>query len=285
MPSLQYKLFSKIISVIPLKLRLISLYYRRFGYLPDLKRPSTFNEKLQYKKLHDRNPLLTIAADKLASKLYVKGKVPEIYIPKTLWQGTDINEIQFEKLPNDYVFKANHTSQTIEIIRSGKHLSSSLMKKLTRSWLKHDQSGALGEWAYENIVPQVFVEEFLDFNDTVPDDYKFFVFNGKVKLIQLDTGRFKCHRRNMFNREWEELGFEYNHKRLELIPEKPMFIDKMVEYAEILGKDFDFIRVDFYFYKRMITYGELTVYPGAGFEKFPTKELDLEFGEYWNLDS
>ncbi|WP_462177879.1 ATP-grasp fold amidoligase family protein [Pseudoalteromonas gelatinilytica] len=286
MPSLQYKIFSSLLSKLPLYLRIQILYYRRFRRLCNFSSPQCFTEKLQVKKVTDRDNLLTVAADKIASKLFVKELVDDIYIPKTLWSASSAEEIDYlnlENLPVDYVYKANHTSQTIEIIKDSKHLSKSKMKALAKVWLKHDQSGSLGEWAYENIEPKVFIEEFLDFGGKEPDDYKLFVYHGKVHFIQLDSDRFLNHKRNMFDRDWEELGFSFSHSRKLPIPPKPPFLEGMIEIAERIGANFDFIRVDLYWYNSQITFGELTVYPGAGFEKFPSIEWDRKFGEPWKI--
>jgi hypothetical protein len=286
LPSIQYRLFSRLISLIPLKPRLKLLFFRRFKRLPNLSNPVTFNEKLQLKKLHNRDPLLTVAADKLASKEYVKSIVPSLYIPRTIWTGVsenDLDSLDISILPEDYVFKANHTSQTIKIIRNSNHLPLDQMKGLARSWLKHDQLGSLGEWAYSNVPPKIFIEEFLDFEGEAPDDYKFFVFNGKVRFIQLDSSRFTDHKRNMFDRKWCDLGFDYSYPRKIPSPRRPEFLDEMIKNAEKIGQDFDFIRIDFYFYKERVTFGELTIYPGAGFEKFPEIKWDIEFGKFWDI--
>lgn len=286
MPSLQYKLFSGVISRLPIKLRLQILYFRRFRRFVDFNEPKTFNEKLQVRKIFDRDESLVVCADKLKSKEFVSSIVENIYIPKTLWVGKSSNcldELSFEQLPDDYVYKANHTSQTIEIIRDSNHLSKNKMKHLAKRWLKHDQASALGEWAYQNVPPRVFIEEFLDFDGKAPDDYKFFVYHGRVHFIQLDSNRFTDHKRNMFDRDWNDLGFDFSHKRMLPSPEKPSFIDEMIKVAELLGGKFDFIRVDLYWYQNRIAFGELTVYPGAGFEKFPSLEFDIKFGQPWKF--
>ncbi len=284
MPSIQYKLFSGVLSKLPIKLRLNILFFRRFGRVINFKKPLSFNEKIQVRKVSDRNPLLTIGADKIKSKDWVLNVVPEIYIPKTLWVGSsvfDLSSLDFDSLPKDYVFKANHTSQTIEIIRNNNHLSLRKMEKLVSKWLKHDQSSSLGEWAYQDIPRRVFIEEFLDFEGSAPDDFKFFVFNGRVEFIQLDSERFTDHKRNMFDRNWDDLAFEYSHKMKIPSPEKPIFLDEMIRISELIGEHFDFVRVDLYYYNNKVTFGELTFYPGAGFEKFPCIELDKLFGKYW----
>ncbi|MFS1993758.1 ATP-grasp fold amidoligase family protein [Vibrio breoganii] len=286
MPSLQYKIFSGLVSKIPLKPRLKLLYFRRFKKKLDFGNIKTFNEKIQLKKINDRSVLLTIAADKIASKDFVEKICPSLYIPKTLWRtdsSEELDNLDLSQLPKDYVYKANHTSQTIEIIREGKHLAKSQMKKLANTWLEHDQSASLGEWAYQNIPRKVFIEEFLDFEGQAPDDYKFFVYHGKVHFIQLDSDRFTNHKRNMFDSNWHDLGFEYSHSRKYPAPEKPPFLQQMIDISEEIGQHFDFIRVDLYYYSDKVTFGELTVYPGAGFEKFPNKNFDLMFGKPWNI--
>lgn len=260
------------------------LFFRRFKYFYDPKNAITFNEKLQIRKIYDRNELLTIAADKLKSKEFVHNITPEVYIPKTLWVGgnvDDIKMINFNKIPTDYVFKANHTSQTLKIIRNNKHLALNEMTSLAMTWLKHDQATVLGEWAYRNIPRRVFIEEYLDFEGEAPDDYKFFVYHGQVHYIQLDCNRFTNHKRNMFDRNWNELDFEYSHPQKKPAPRRPIFLEEMIIHAEKIGANFDFIRVDLYFYNDQVTFGELTVYPGAGFERFPDLKWDCLFGQPW----
>lgn len=285
MASIQYKMFSRVISLVPLKLRMQILFFRRFKRLCNFSNSLSFNEKLQLKKLYDRDDILPVAADKIKSKQFVKDIAGGLYIPKTIWQAAtvdDFDDLSFATLPDNYVYKANHTSQTIEIIRNGKHLSINKMKVLANSWLKHDQASALGEWAYQNIPPKVFIEEYLDFNGAEPDDYKFFVYHGKVHFIQLDSDRFSNHKRNMFDKNWVDLGFDFSYERKKPIPEKPVFLESMIDIAEKIGEYFDFIRVDLYWYNNKVTFGELTVYPGAGFEKFPSQYWDNEFGKPWN---
>ena len=163
MASWQYKVFSRFIAILPLKVKLHVLFFRRFKRILNLKTSKTFNEKIQKKKVFDRNPQLTLLADKIESKKYVKRLVPDVYIPETIWSGTDVKELNFKDLPQEYVFKANHTSQTLKIIRDGQHLELNEMKRLTRNWLMHDQSASMGEWAYKNIKRKVFIEEFFGF--------------------------------------------------------------------------------------------------------------------------
>jgi len=280
MLSLQYKLFSPLISKLSLKWKIKILYFKRFFKFPDLLTPVTFNEKIQRKKLYDRSNTLTIVADKLESKNFVLEKKLDIYIPKVLWVG-EIENLDLDHLPNKFVVKANHASKTNLIVTDKLTVTIEKLLKLRSFWFSINQYDTMGEWAYKDINKKIFIEEYLEFNGEVPDDYKFFVFHGKVKFIQYDSGRFTKHYRNMFDENWNDLGIAYSYPYQVPSPDKPIFLQEMINISEKLGKNFDFIRVDLYFYNNMITFGELTVYPGAGYEKFPDIKWDIEFGKYW----
>ncbi|MGG2140289.1 ATP-grasp fold amidoligase family protein [Symbiopectobacterium sp. RP] len=281
MPSISYKIFSTVLARTPLKFNIFVLYFRRFKELPNLKMPTTFNEKIQYRKIHDRNPLLTIMADKLASKIYVQEKTDSVYIPRVLWEGISLESLYHEKLPSNFVIKANHGSQTNLFIKDNQLPPLHELEKLRQKWFSHDQARVLGEWAYANIPRKIFIEEFMEFEGSVPDDYKFFVFHGKVKLVQFDVGRFTNHQRSILDPEWNEYDLEYSYPKVTPLPPKPFFLDEMILAAEKIAEDIDFARVDLYWFDQKVTFGEITLYPGAGFEKFPDIFYDELFGSFW----
>jgi len=278
--SLKYRIFSKVVVYIPLKLWLILFYLVRIGRLPKLKRPKGFNEKLLHRKLYDRNTLYTEMADKLKSKFLVSSLCPKVAVPKVLWSGENVEDIDLDKLPNQFVFKANHASGTNLIVKNKRDLNVDILKKTTKSWFSHEQHQTMGEWAYKDIDKKVFVEEYLNFEGGSPDDYKFFVFDGVVRFIQFDQARFTNHKRNMLTRHWEDLDFNYSHPR-SCHPKKPEVLEEMIEIAETLSMKLDFVRVDLYLYDGIIWFGEYTIYPGGGYEAFPSRREDLLFGEFW----
>ena len=283
--SISYNLFSGIVGLLPSDIAVRLLFFRRFGYLPNIKRPRTFNEKIQRRKLYDRSPLLSILADKLESKKYVQSMLGgDVYVPKTLWSGSSVEDLDIGSLPSRFVFKANHASRTNYFFNENDIPTLEKMRDLCASWFKHDQASVLGEWAYSAIEKKVFCEEFMNFDGKVPDDYKFFVYHGKVRFIQLDTGRFTSHKRDMFDRNWNSLGFDYSHPRNNPQPPKPHYLENMISVAEKIASQVDFARVDLYYFRNSVTYGETTIYPGAGFEKFPNYSLDELFGRYWKQE-
>lgn len=289
MVSWQYRWFSSLVALLPARLKVKLLYFRRFKQRPNLRSPSTFNEKVNWRKLNEFEPLFTIAADKIASKDWVTQLCPNILVPDTLWQGTSFKKLEDwldeNELPQQFVVKSNHGSRMNLFYQQGQsQLDFTELEKIRRRWFKHDQYSTLGEWGYKNIEKRVFVEAFLDFKGTVPDDYKFFVYHGKVHFIQLDTGRFNGHHRNIFDRNWNDLNIDFSHPSKVPSPTRPECFTEMVEAAEKIGRYFSFVRVDFYQLDGRVYFGELTLYPGAGYEVFPTSDIDLLFGQPWNIN-
>lgn len=268
--------------------RLRIIFVLKNGYFLRLNPPVTFNEKVQYRKLFDRDDSFPIYVDKVEVKKYLESKIDSgLYIPKTLFVADRVEELlslDFNKLPFDYVIKANHTSQTMIIVRNGQHPSYQTLMDVCSKWLKEDQFTTLGEWAYSKVPRKIFIEEFLDFEGSSPTDYKFFVYNGKVHFIQVDIGRFTCHRRNMYDRDWNLLGFEYSHKQTSSNLEPPIYIGQLIKMAERIGRNLDFARVDLYYYNDQVTFSEITLYPGAGFERFPSTHSDEMFGKPWKIE-
>jgi hypothetical protein len=55
----------------------------------------------------------------------------------------------------------------------------------------------------------------------------------------------------------------------------------MLQVAETLADEFDFIRVDLYSVGGQTYFGELTCYPAGGFARFIPTKYDFIFGEKW----
>lgn len=279
----KYNLFGGVVALIPFKYRVIILYILKLRSFPKLSNPTSFNEKILWRKLYDNNDY-SLLADKVASKDFVKSRSNKVMVPNILWQGKNAHDINFEKLPSDYVIKANHGSRMNIIVRNSNHPSVENLNEIFKRWHKHDQASVLGEKAYGKITPIFFIEEFLDFDAFVPVDYKFFVYHGKVKYLQIDTGRFTEHFRNIITSDWQETFVTYSHPRLEQSDlTKPDNYQDMLQVAESIAHGFDFLRVDLYSDHNNVYFGEITIYPGAGYEPFNNKEDDEMLGENWHV--
>lgn len=282
--SVWYKIFSPIVKYIPQEILIRILYVRRFRQFPSLKTPKSFNEKINFIKLKYRNPYLQLFSDRIRVRFFVKSLLGDkLYMPNLLWVGypDQISNELLERLPERFVVKANHASQCL--IFSNQIDSAAHLRSVCCGWMSKDHYRTLGEWSYRTADRCVVIEEYLGSAGQVPDDYKFFVFNGKVRVIQVDVGRFVNHKRGFYDRDWNVLSINLSHD-VPINLYKPCRFDEMIILAERLAEDFPFLRVDFYSIKNDIFFGEITVYPGAGFEKFDDFNQDLYFGSLLNID-
>ena len=84
------------------------LFFFRMGRRLNLKNPTTFNEKLQWIKLYDRDPRYTMMVDKFAVKDYVASLIGSDYIIPTLAVWDKIEDIDLSSLPDKFVLKTTN---------------------------------------------------------------------------------------------------------------------------------------------------------------------------------
>lgn len=260
------------------------LYFRSFKQLPNLNRPSTFNEKITWRKLYQPDERFKIFSDKIAVKQEIARLVGEACIIRTLWTGIDPEAIPFDDLKPPYVIKTNHSNGGIIFIRAAADIDKSAIAAALREQLAHSYAHKWREPGYIGISPKILVEEMiLGAHGDVPEDYKFFVYHGRVHFIQVDYGRYKAHQRDIYNRDWELLPVRYHRPRANSVKLRPGCLAEMIEAAETIGAPFDFARVDLYATANGVKFGEVTFYPIAGLGHFEPAEWDLKFGEPWRL--
>jgi hypothetical protein len=253
---------------------------------PDLKSPTTFNEKLVWRKFYDHNPIYVQLADKWQVREYVRMKVREEVLTKVFWVGKDLSTINLANLPDKFVIKANHGSgkEFIYFVDNKNRLNPALLKRIGERLITNEFGVYTNEWWYTKIDRRIIVEELLNTNSqTLPLDYKFFVFHGKVCYIQVDYDRFLNHTRTFYDRNWVVQPFEKGGPRGP-ISDPTDKLDLMIEIAEKLSSDFDFVRVDLYNIGDRVIFGELTFCPGAGMGSFKPWKWDIVFGSCWNLE-
>lgn len=264
------------------ELKCINDYRYNFGRMPNLINPKTLNEKILRKMLFDRNPRLTIFADKFLVRDFVKSRLGEdSYLTKLYGVVDNPAQISGLSLPNQFVMKPNHLSGQIKIINDFMSLAPDELEKLAETWLRMSHYRYHNEWAYKNIKPRIIFEESLEFEMKIPDDWKFFCFRGEPRFIQIDRSRFVKHKRNIYNLSFSLLPVNLVWENIQEKIVIPQNFEKMLEIARKLSAGVDFIRVDLYNVNGRIVFGELTSYPGAGLEKFAPSSWDAKFGSYW----
>lgn len=254
----------------------------RVGYWPHIRNPRTFNEKLVHRKLFSDREIYTELADKWRVRQYVRDRVGDDILNDVYCVTDTPDRIPFETLPREFVVKPTHKSGAVRIVADKQSIDTDSLEQECREWLSSEFGKETNEYWYLDIDPKIIVEKRLkgDF-DRAPLDYKFFVFHGRVELIEVDFDRFGIHKQRFFDRDWEPIEMRREHPQGPVIDE-PERLDEMRELAESLGSDFDFVRVDLYSPANdRIVFGELTFSPSAGYRGFQPPEYDFKLGELW----
>lgn len=256
----------------------------------DLNNPVTLNEKLQWIKLNNRNPLLTKYVDKYLVKSIVAEVIGEEYIIPTLGVWKKFDEIDFSMLPNQFVLKCNHDSHSVVICKDkNKFDYKAAQKKLNRG-LKRNYYWHGREWAYKDVPPCIIAEKYMSDNDQTSEltDYKFYCFGEYVDSVMLcidrDIGDPKFY---FFDKEWNLRRYNVRGKEAPdnfTLP-KPPRMDEMFEIASKLSKftNAPFVRVDLYNVNGQPYFGELTFSPNNGLDPNRLYETDLYFGKLTDL--
>lgn len=256
------------------------------GYEIDLNNPKTFNEKLQWIKLYDRNPQYTIMVDKYLSKEFVASKVGSEYVIPLIGVWEKAEDIDFETLPNTFVMKCNHNSGNVVVCKDKSKLDYEKTRAKMAKALKDDFFSYSKEWPYKNVPKRIIAEEFIeDVPGKIPFDYKFMCFNGEPKLMYIHGGR------DDEDGQWEAF-FDMDGKPMDIVMDTPKSkvertlppcFEKMKELARVLSSGIPFVRVDFYYCKGHIYVGELTFFHDGGFAPMEPKELDRTLGDWITL--
>ncbi len=286
---IKHLIYSALIScnkLFPDKLYISLLYFLTFGKRLSWKHPSTFNEKLNWLKIHDRNPIYVTLCDKRKVKKYVAEKIGAKYVIPTLKELSKIEDLDMDRLPEKFVIKTNHDSGTVFICTDKSKFNINVVRRKIRDSLNRDFSLPFREWPYKYVERKIIIEKFLESTSVYGlNDYKFFCFNGKAKFLKVDFDRSTNHCANYYSLSWQLLPFgervcppNPNHEIA-----KPKNFEKMLELAEQLSSDIPFARVDFYNLDGEIYFGELTFYPAAGLGHFIPETADLELGHLLQL--
>lgn len=265
------------------------LFYYKMGYKLNLECPQTYNEKLQWLKIYDRNPLYTDLVDKLKVKEYVTNILgPEYVIPTISFGWEKAEDIDWDTLPNQFVLKTTHAggNEGIVVCKNKELLNKKKATSLLKNSLERDLSQCFREWTYKNVKRQIFAEQYMEDEFGELRDYKFFCFNGKVKALFIASDRSKANEPTKFDfydRNFTHLNIINGHPMASQYITKPANFDEMIEIAEKLALGIPHVRVDLYNIKGKIYFGEYTFYHHSGLCPMEPLEWDYKFGSWLNL--
>ncbi len=272
------------IDMIPKRLMRRVLYRTVMGATGNFSDPQTFNEKVNWRILHDRRDRIVKACDKVWMKEMAREAYPgaDLRIARTLWSGTELRDAPDLATLPPWVLKPNHSSGHA-IFGPDSAVNLPELLRNTETWL-HETPMELGEWGYSQARPLLLLEERIPTPDgKPPTDYKFFVFDGRIELIQVNRGRFgKNLTATFLDAEWRQFPVRQSD-RLVVDEPRPQELDQMSDIARVLGAGWDFIRIDLYAVDGDVWFGEYTPYPGSGLLPYKPMSFDLEQGMLWKL--
>jgi hypothetical protein len=220
--------------------------------------------------------------DKLRAKELAADTVGSEYVLPTLWSGTNIGDLDLDGLPRPFVMKSNCGSGDAIFLREGDVIDASSLRTRLQQQLRRPYGSLMREWAYSQIEPCILVEPMMiNSRGDVPADYKFHVFGGSAKIVELHEGRFRDHRVNHYSIDWSLLPVEVEVPNIATPRTPPPQYAQMRRLAEELATGFEYVRVDLYAYGERIVFGEMTFYPGSGLLQFDPWVWDARYGDHW----
>lgn len=247
--------------------------------------------------------------DKLAAYKIVED-VPDLYIPRRFKKLNSVWELTSDIIRNieadAFVVKANLGNQGRRVICLHRRSSDTYSNKLSNNFsssngVSNNRSNySKGSMIYKDILRHhsydmnlgqtvayiinsfkrdeeskgsaLFIEEFIG-NPLrgLPQDYKLYAINGKVKLISIFGRRGRDEYANSYDRNWrpipmsamykypDTLDYIEQRQPLDNLPNNNMR-NKLIELAEILAQKHrtDFCRYDFYCVNDKVYFGEIT---------------------------
>lgn len=260
----------------------LSLWYKKWTKKDlNLKSPQTFNEKIQWLKLYDSTPLKTKLADKYLVRDWVKEKIGEKYLVPLLGVWDNFDEIDFDKLPNKFVLKCNHSAGWNWIVTDKNKFDKTEAKKKFDLWMSKNYAFQFGlELHYKNIKPQIIAEEYLENNNNDLYDYKVWCFNGNPEYIMFLSNRKNSLRMSFYDLDWNLKPFRYSHPQHDEKIPKPKNLDKMIKLSKKLSEGFPHVRVDFYVLNDgSLKFGELTFTSLSGVCRWNDEKYNKMLGE------
>lgn len=265
---------------IPDKPYLEITYKLRTGEKMDWKHPQSFNQKLQWMKIYDRNPRYSELVDKLKAKEIAGSILGYDHIIPTIGVYDSFREINFNALPEAFVLKCSHDSGCTIVCKEKETFNIQNARiRLTKA-IKTDYYKYWREYPYKDVPRKIIAEEYKDDGSGELKDYKIFCFDGEPYIIQVDFGRFSEHKRNLYDLNWQYVPVCYtypNDKSVKI--QRPTNLKQMLNMARALSRNMKFARIDFYICNDTVYFGEFTLFPEGGYGFFDDKSFEREIGK------
>ena len=261
------------------------VYRYSLGCEPDFEHPKNFNEKLNWMKLHDRNPLYTQLVDKYEVKRFVAERIgAEHVVPLVGGPWDSVDEIDFDKLPEQFVLKCTHDSGSVLVCRDRSVFDRESAKAKLSKALRRNYYWSNREWPYRDVKPRVIAEACLDSGDASDLlDYKCFCFHGETKILYISNDHGADPRTDFYDMEFRRLPIRMKDPNSINGYPKPACFDELKQLAARLSEGLTHVRVDFYYINGHIYFGEYTMYHNSGFQTITPPEWNDILGSWIRL--
>lgn len=279
--------FKKVLRLLPDSAYIRLKYYYHFKRFPDLKYPKTFNEKLQWLKLYDRNPIYNTMVDKYEAKKYIADRVGTQYVIPTYGVWERFDDIDFDVLPERFVLKTTHDCGGVVVCKDKSTFDKEKAKAFLEKHLSFNYFHEGREWPYKDVKPRIMAECYMEDGQTKALwDYKLFAFDGEAKALFIATDRqVKASevKFDFFDMDFRHLDIRNGHPNADVKIKMPRSFNEMKKIAQILSAGFPHLRVDFYEVDGHPYVGELTLYHFSGMVPFEPEKWDSIFGDWLKL--
>lgn len=275
----------KLLSFVPSAPYLKMVYRIKTGEKLHLKNPVGFNEKLNWLKLNHIHPEYTQLVDKLAVRDYIREKIGEDYLFPLLGSWNSFDDIDFDALPDKFVLKCNHDSGSVKLITDKSKMDKAALKAFFERRLAMNAYCLGREYPYKDVPPKMMAEAFMEAPDGGGiNDYKFFCFQGKPKLLFVATDRATDVRFDFFDMDFQHLDIVNIHEQSGKEIQRPSCFEEMKSLAETLSQGMEFVRIDLYEIGGRVYFGEFTFFHGGGFYLFHPAHWEKDLGDLLPLE-
>ena len=268
------------LSFVPTKLYLRVVYFIKTGKILHLNHPKTFCDKQNWLKIHDIHPEYTEMVDKTTVGKYVEARLGENICFPILGTWNHYKDIDFDKLPRQFVFKCNHDSGSVKIIRDKSKIDHKVLEEFFETRLKENSYVNGREYPYRDIKPMIMAEKYM-----VPEgqgdieDYKFFCFDGKPEILFVATDRSIDCKFDFYDMDFNHLDIVNIHPQSGKNIPRPSCFERMKEIASVLSRGIKFVRIDLYEIEGKVFFGEFTFFHGGGFWPMKPDEWEKKLGD------
>lgn len=259
----------------------------------NLQNPQTFDEKIWWLKLHNRDPFMTVCSDKYAVREVVKKAGFEDTLIEQLGVYDRPEDIPFASFREEVIIKCTSGSGENVFYDPANPVDPKMIIKRMNYALRQNPYWFSREWNYKYVPRRIVVEKVMrDKCGKLPVDYKFMCFDGEPRLLFLDIGLIDDQNiynhhypRNIYDMDFNLMPFKETRENYPGEVRKPDNWEYMKKIAKKLSEPFPFCRVDLYNIDGSVYFGEITFYHGGGCNSIEPEEWDYRLGSWININS